>query len=358
MASQARWEAVFKRDDLMVSEIRNSDHVELGPGEVRLAVEKFGLTANNATYARFGDDVVIPFWNAFPGPPGYGRVPIWSFVRVEESRNESIREGSRFFGYVPLATHHVVPAEPVPGGFLDVSAQREFLHPWYRTYQQVDEPDDLDDYRALARPIFPASFNLADFVAGRVEQGARSLLVTSASCKVAIGLAGELSARNVELPSVGITSDRNIGWLKDRGLYGEVLTYSQFPSVSVEPPAIFVDFTGDATWRSAPYKYLPGQLATTVLCGFTHPSASVLPPELPDPQPEVFFTPAIEQEAIAATGAESYYARYYEAERRYLQSMSSWLTITSRQGPEQIVEAFYSLLSGEQSPDSSTILRP
>ena len=70
MSDVDRWDLVFRRDDLSVSEVRSATAPELQPGEVSLAVEKFGMTTNNATYARFGDDVVIAFWNAFPGPAG------------------------------------------------------------------------------------------------------------------------------------------------------------------------------------------------------------------------------------------------------------------------------------------------
>jgi hypothetical protein len=121
---------------------------------------------------------------------------------------------------------------------------------------------------------------------------------------------------------------------------------------------VFVDFTGSATWRAAVYEQFAGKLCAGALCGFTHSDADVLPPALPDPQPEVFFTPVVEQMAIAEEGADSYYARYHQAEQRFLESMSSWLTLTHRQGPEAIVEAFRSLLAGQQPPDASTILRP
>ena len=145
---------------------------ELQPGEVRLALEKFGLTANNVTYAKFGDGVNAPFWNAFPGPPQLGRVPLWSFVRVTESRHADIPVGARFFGYVPMTSEHIVHAEVTSRGFRDTSPQRAFLHPWYVTFQRAGEPDDLDDYRALMRPVFPASFNLAGLVEQQIALGA------------------------------------------------------------------------------------------------------------------------------------------------------------------------------------------
>ena len=41
----------------------------------------------------------------------------------------------------------------------------------------------------------------------------------------------------------------------------------------------------------------------------------------------------IEDQAIAAEGADTYYSRYHDAETRFLRRMSSWLAIQQGQGP-------------------------
>ena len=359
MPTQEEWEVLFRRDNLAVSEIRVPVVGDLKPGEVRLAVEKFGLTANNVSYTQFGDGKITPFWNAFPGPPEFGRVPLWSFVRVGESRNADIPVGGRYFGYVPMASHHTVQAEVTPRGFMDTSPQRGFLHPWYLTFQRVSQPDDLDDFRALMRPVFPASFNLASLVERQAALGAKSLIVTSASCKTAIGMVDELLERRVGIATVAITSAGNKAFIESLGIYGEVATYDAIESATVTPPAVFIDFTGAAKWRRAVYQYLAPSLSCGVLIGFTHPGAEdVAPPGLPNPQPEFFFTPMIEAQAIAEEGADAYYSRYHEAETRFLQRMSSWLAIRHGQGPADLVEAFQCLLAGDQAPDVSRVLMP
>ncbi|MGE5830511.1 MAG: DUF2855 family protein [Micromonosporaceae bacterium] len=341
-----------------MSEIRVPVMGVLQPGEVRLAIEKFGLTANNVSYTQFGDGIT-PFWNAFPGPPGFGRVPLWSFVRVAESRNADIPVGGRYFGYVPMASHHTVHGEVTPRGFLDRSPQRAFLHPWYLTFQRVGEPDYLDDFRALMRPVFPASFNLASLVERQVNRGAKSLIITSASCKTAIGMVDELLERRVGIATVAITSAGNKAFVKRLRIYDEVVTYDAIESAGVTSPAVFVDFTGAAQWRRAVYQYFAPSLSCGVLIGFTHPGAEdVAPPGLPNPQPEFFFTPMIEDQAIAEAGADAYYARYHEAENRFLRRMSSWLAIRHGQGPSDLVDAFRCLLAGDQAPDASRVLMP
>jgi hypothetical protein len=324
-----RWDLVFRRDDLSVSEVRSATAPELKPGEVSLAIEKFGMTTNNATYARFGDDVVIAFWNAFPGPEGYGRVPVWGVATVEDSLHPDIEVGTRYFGFLPMGSHHVVAPQLTPQGFFDATPVRDFLHPWYRTYQFLAGNEGLDDRRTLLRPVYPASFNLADFVERKAAEGSRSVIVTGASSKVAIGLAEELVAREVEIETIGITAEGHLGFVDDLGFYSHVVSYDDLATVTT----------------------------TTALVGFAHSDAAVLPPELAGPEPEVFFTPAIEMEAIANEGS-GYVDRYNKSEERFAREAGSWLSIRHGQGPSAILSAFRALLSGAQSPSTGVILHP
>ena len=54
-------------------------------------MDKFALTANNVTYAAFGD--AMHYWKFFPGPDDEsGRVPVWGFADVADSRcNDTVR---------------------------------------------------------------------------------------------------------------------------------------------------------------------------------------------------------------------------------------------------------------------------
>lgn len=356
MAELSRWDLVVRRDDLTSLEVRPASLPELEPGEVRLAVEKFGLTTNNATYARFGESD-IPFFDAFPGPEGYGRVPIWGYARVVESRHPDIGVGTRYFGYMPMSTHHIVKPDLTPRGFVDTTPQRHFLHPWYWTFELAAEPDELDDRRTLIHPVYPAAYNLADLLVSHEAQGAKTAILTSASSKVGIGLVEELAARGSRLSAVGVTASTS--FVTGLGLYDTVISYAELTSLSVDGPAVFVDLTGDAKIRLAVAEQFEEELSATVLIGFTHPQADVPPPPgLRGPAAEVFFTPAVEWQAVAEEGSQAYYARYGASEQRFLESTKSWLTIEHGEGPEAIGEVFRALLAGKQSPDTGYVLRP
>ena len=73
------------RTDLQQTRIVNPAPAPLGEGEVRLRVDRFALTTNNITYAVYGE--AMQYWNFFPAAePGWGRVPVWGFADVAESR--------------------------------------------------------------------------------------------------------------------------------------------------------------------------------------------------------------------------------------------------------------------------------
>ncbi len=84
----------------------------LVPGEVRLAVESFSLTANNITYAAFGE--AMKYWQFFPaGDAALGCLPVWGFATVAESQVEGVVPGRRVWGYYPAGTHLVVAPSKV-----------------------------------------------------------------------------------------------------------------------------------------------------------------------------------------------------------------------------------------------------
>ncbi|GGS57899.1 DUF2855 family protein [Actinokineospora fastidiosa] len=350
------WDLLTRKDDLAVGEPRPARVRAPRPGEIRVAVEKFGLTMNSVTYARLGDGH-MPFFAAFPAPEGYGRVPVWAFVRVEESNHPGVAVGERYFGFVPISTHHVLPVEPTARGLLDTEPGRAFLPTWYRTFQRVAEPDALDDRRAVFRPIFPLSFHLADFLAGHAERGVKSVLVAGASSKSAIALA-DLLSRRTDLSVVGLTAPANLGFVGGLGFYDAVAAHDDLASVALAGPAVLVDFTGSHRRIRAAHERFAGELAAVTLVGYTHPESVQALPELAGPEPEFFFAPGVEEETLAAEGEDAFFARYHAEEDRFLAATRSWLGVAPRRGPEAILAGFRALLAGPRPPADTEVFCP
>ena len=55
------------RSDLHRMRVVPEDDGALAPGTARLRIDAFGLTANNVSYAAFGD--MLRYWDFFPAAP-------------------------------------------------------------------------------------------------------------------------------------------------------------------------------------------------------------------------------------------------------------------------------------------------
>ena len=79
-----------------------------GDGEALLRIESFGLTSNNVSYAVFGE--AMNYWDFFPASePEWGRLNVWGYAHVADSRHPELEEGVRVYGYPLLEPPAVVP---------------------------------------------------------------------------------------------------------------------------------------------------------------------------------------------------------------------------------------------------------
>src|SRR3954447_21261296 len=110
---------LVKRDELEQTRLADSPPPALAAGQALLRVDSFGLTANNVTYAVFGD--AMSYWKFFPvgaASEGWGRVPMWGFAEVVGGESA----GARVYGYLPPSSYLVVTPARVSGqGFVDAS---------------------------------------------------------------------------------------------------------------------------------------------------------------------------------------------------------------------------------------------
>ena len=70
----------INRSNLHETRLVETPIAPLEAGQARLQVHTFGLSANNITYAVMGD--LMQYWDFFPAPEGWGRVPVWGFADV------------------------------------------------------------------------------------------------------------------------------------------------------------------------------------------------------------------------------------------------------------------------------------
>ena len=171
----------------------------LAAGQARLALDTFALTANNITYAAFGE--AMKYWQFFPsGDAAQGCLPVWGFATVVESQVEGLGLGRRVWGYYPAGTHLVVaPLKVSATGFVDGTTHRQDLALVYNQYAFCDAgpgwKPELEGLQAVLRSLFITSFLIDDFLADNSFFSAQQVVLSSASSKTAFGTANCLALR-------------------------------------------------------------------------------------------------------------------------------------------------------------------
>jgi len=340
----------------------------LAEGEARLQIEQFALTANNITYAAFGE--TMKYWQFFPTTvAGFGCVPVWGFATVTESRCAGVEPGQRLYGYLPMGTHLVVqPDRAGPRGFNDAAPHRAGLAAAYNRYEAC-AADPLyraehEGLQALLRPLFTTSFLIDDFLASNSDFGARRLLLSSASSKTAFGTAFCIGRRSQRPPVVGLTSKGNLDFVRSLGCYDEVLVYDDITTLDPAVPSVYLDFAGSTPLRRSVHEHLAATLAYSCAIGGSHWEQLGGGRGLPGPAPQLFFAPAQAQLRAAPPpqgwGSRGLESRIAEAWAGFITALTQadppWLTVRQGHGADAVTQAYRALLAGGGDPREGLML--
>lgn len=341
--------------------VRSESATELLDGQIRLAVDKFALTANNVTYAAYGD--VIGYWNFFPcADEKYGRVPVWGFADVTESSNSDVSVGERFYGFLPISTQLIVsPVAVTKSGFVDGAEHRKDLPSIYNQYTAVrGDPSyvkALEAQQMILRPLFMTSFLIEDFLAENDNFDAKRIILSSASSKTAIGLAYQVAhaeKRVAEL--VGLTSAANKDFVSSLGLYDTVIGYDEIESLDTQRPSVFVDFAGNGDVICRLHAHIGEYLKYSCLVGASHWDAGSTSTNSLKPKPVWFFAPDQFQKRVAEIGVSEVLIKFATSWRGFVSATDEWMTVVELNGEESIQQTFSRLLSGTAPPSDAYIL--
>lgn len=354
------WDLSINRSDLADTTLVEHDLPELSTGQVLLRVDRVGMTANNVTYAVFGD--AMAYWDFFPvdsiDAVPQGRVPLWGFAEVQRSTVAAVVEGTRFYGYVPTSSHLVVESTSVDDrGFRDASAHRQHLPSPYHTFSATSADPAYDaateDLQVLYRPLFLTSFMLADFLSDNACFGADTVVITSASSKTAYGTAFLLDG----VQRVGLTSPTNRAFTEGLGCYDTVLTYGEVDQLS-KSPTVLVDIAGDATLRRRVHERVAPEYSAVV--GAAHHDA---PPDadssapLPGGAPTFFFAPDQMRKRSADWGPRGVEERHAQAWSRFAPVVAEWVELKLGHGPTGLESAWQETLAGRTPPKIGLVVQ-
>jgi len=351
---------LVKRDELAETRLDDDGSPALVAGEARLKVDAFALTANNITYAVFG--AAMGYWNFFPAPEGWGRIPVWGFADVVESTVSDLPEGTRVFGYLPMSTELVVtPTRVDDRGFVDGTPHRQAMAAAYNSYTNVAADPAYDaaheDAQMLLRPLVTTAFLLDDFLADGDRFGAEAVVLSSASSKTAAATAFFLSQRE-GLDVVGLTSGGNRDFVENLGVYDRVVAYDEVATLPAQP-AIFVDIAGSADVRAAVHRHYGDDLRHSAIVGGTHwdeaPTEAAGGP-LPGPAPAMFFAPDQIRKRVEDWGFATYDERMTDSLRRAIAWADGWLQVQHGRGPQAVQETYGTVLRGDTPPSSGHVL--
>lgn len=348
--------------------IRNTRFVErdtafsLDAGQIRCAVDHFAFTANNITYASSGE--YLKYWQFFPvAEEGWGRVPVWGYADVIESKHPEIAMGERIYGYWPLATHLVIQADKVTEiGFRDVAEHRQDLNPVYNSYVRVAHATgyEAEALNALLRPMFITSFMLDDFALDRDFFGAETILLSSASSKTGYGTAFLLhrnrAERDINYRIIGLTSPKNIDFVKSLGCYDAVYPYAEVTNLP-QQAALYLDFAGNGALRHTIHEHYGDWLKYDCAIGATNWDKMGSARSVSGVKPELFFAPAQIQKRLQDWGPAQYNAKMATAWQAFLERAEDWVDVVEQQGTDAIEQVYAEMLIGAAPPHNGYMLK-
>jgi hypothetical protein len=333
-----------RRDDPSQARIVRPAVPEPADGQVVLEVERFALSANNITYARLGD--TIGYWRFYPAAPGWGCVPAWGIGRVIGSGRAEIAVGRTVSGLFPMASHVVLsPGRVGQGGFDEDAAHRRDLPRLYNVYRWTTETGHDQSLRLVLQPSLWLSFLLQDFLSARSYFDAGLVVISSASSKVALGLAFLLQRGQVR--TIGLTAAARVPELRELELFDQVVGYDAIGSLA-RGPAVFVDLTGNPAVLTAVHDHFGSQLGHSALAGTTHGSADpqAVAAGLAGPVPQLFFVPDYLLGRASELGMDVLAGRFDDALGEFARWSRGWLQVQHVTGTDAVLEAYQRTLAG------------
>jgi len=330
------------------------------PGQVVLKVHSFAVTANNITYAAFGD--AMGYWQFYPAEDGWGRIPVWGYADVVASEHADIKTGERLFGYWPMAQYAVLtPAHVDAATVVEGARQRQQLNPFYNRYQRCGaDPDYVEtqeDWNSIFRPLGLTAFLLDEHLAEQEFWGATNVVLSSASSKTSYSLAHFLQQRD-GCEVTGLTSPSNVEFVRKLDCYDQVVDYAELETLAADAPTVFVDMAGDAEVRQRLHAHYGRALKQSITVGGTHWTAIAPPMGLAGPEPTFFFAPSHIGERIKQWGPDEFQKRFASAWTILLPKVKAGIQLVQINGMEGLEDVYRAMLDGTAAANKGYIINP
>ena len=341
---------------------------DLNEGEIIVEIESFAFTSNNVTYGVAGE--MMGYWKFFPSTKDpeniWGCIPMWGFAKIKHSNNEELKTGERLFGYFPASNILVMkPIKISQKTFIDGQDHRKDLPPVYNNYIRLNNEDsynkDNDNLIALLFPLHITSFCLCDYLQCEDYLGAEQIIIVSASSKTAIGLAQGLHREKGRPEIVGLTSKRNLDFVKDLNSYDHVITYDELDNINIDSPAVMVDMAGNREILGKLHSSLGNKMIKCITVGMTHwdnetTADDTMGQLMNRERTEFFFAPDHIQKRINDWGTEGYNQKTSSFMDTRAEQSKSWMNIKEVSGLDNFLSTYDNVIQGDINPNEGIIV--
>jgi len=360
---------LVNRNDFADIALVSSDEALLNDGSIRVSIGPWALTANNITYMAVGD--MIGYWKYFePSDYGiemdgqekikWGRMPVWGYAEVIESKCTDVPMGTLIYGFFPIAQSlDMKPVKLTPLGFQDGKNHRTALHPIYNGYTFVDADPSFAAHRKLQpvlRPLFTTSFLIDDFLADETFFGAEQVLLLSASSKTALGTAYCLKQRG-NIKVTALTSEGNQAFTSGTGFYDDVFTYDTITDMNPDVKTVVVDMAGNGKVMANVYDHFEENIVYNCMVGKSHWDGA--PPKTPalGAPPAMFFAPDRIKFRLKEWGGETFAKNLAARWLPFCESAQDWLTIEESHEVTDLLKTYKDFLNGDVGPSKGYLFK-
>ena len=355
---------LVNRTDFADVALVSADDAALADGSIRVSIGPWALTANNITYMAVGD--MIGYWKFFDPKDygiqmdGFGRMPVWGYAQVTESKCTDVPIGTLIYGFFPIAqSFDMKPVKLTPLGFQDSTAHRTELHPVYNGYTFVDKDPSFAAHRDLQpvlRPLFTTSFLIDDFLADENFFDAEQVLLLSASSKTAMGTAYCLKQRS-NIKVTALTSEGNKAFTQGTGFYDKVYTYDTITDMNPDVKTVVVDMAGSGIVTGNVYDHFEENIIYNCMVGKSHwDGAPPTTPKLGAPA-VMFFAPDRIKQRLKDWGGETFAKNLAARWLPFCDSAQDWLEIKESHEVTELLKTYKDFLNGDVGPSKGYLFK-
>jgi hypothetical protein len=356
------------KNDLSKTRIVQTKNPEIEAEEISVSIESFAFTSNNVTYGVAGN--TIGYWQFFKTTEDanneWGCIPVWGFAKIIKSNVDELIVGERLFGYFPPGDIlNLKPIKVTNQGFADGKEHRKDLPAVYNNYLRLsgdaNYDSSIDNIRSLLFPLHITSFCICDALQDEAYFGADQIIIVSASSKTAIGLAQGLKETSSALSIIGLTSQKNLGFVKNLGCYDEVITYDHLSNVNFNLKSVMVDMAGSREILGTLHGSLADNMLKCLTVGMTHwdnevTAEDALGQAMLRERTEFFFAPAHIQKRVTDWGYEGYNQKTTDFMKARSNQSIDWMQVKKINGLKNFISTYEKFVSGDINPNEGIIV--